>query len=441
MRICCLAALVVLIWAEPALGWKYVEHAEIGTEGYKKACKRVRARLAGAESAATERFAIACANLTVRAGLYGQATALAGDRLDKPEDFLARGGDWKVGSSKHYYILQLVDVHHYHPAALREWEKHHREALTYATTARTKKGIDLVHQFRRVFYRNAFADHFLHDAYAAGHMGFNRSASSIAATQAYHDSWNRRGRRVRDRMGRTWIAYGDGLLNRKAHRQGRARVISAAAASTYAALAAFVFGARDHAAELETWRQLPFLIDARATPSLLGFDEDGLTQQASLKQLRPLQSVNWPARVDTELDAALTLLGVRGTLAEPTLALLAGFDVALPLLGTRTHVSIGATTPSDDFSVRFAAQAELRRELAMSWDGLLVHQVSAGFLWEARRSFAGFARGVYTLRAEAGLHLFKLEIGPAYDVDNRKLGYSFGIGYGRALGVSGGGVR
>jgi hypothetical protein len=61
-------------------------------------------------------------------------------------------------------------------------------------------------------YENAFADHYLQDSYASGHMGFNRRASSAAAAKVFHDYWNRRGRVVSNRAGARWLAYGDGRL-------------------------------------------------------------------------------------------------------------------------------------------------------------------------------------------------------------------------------------
>src|SRR5690606_30792840 len=115
-----------------------------------------------------------------------------------------------------------------------------------------------------------YADHFLQDSYCAGHMGFNRSASSIAATSAFHDLWNKRGRTVRNRAGETWVTRGDSYLNSEANQEGRRRVILAATMSAYGFVATFVNGAREHAHELEIWRQLPYLIGAPSVPALLG---------------------------------------------------------------------------------------------------------------------------------------------------------------------------
>ena len=63
------------------------------------------------------------------------------------------------------------------------------------------------------FYRSAFADHFLQDAFAPGHDSFNRPASTPAASRKFHNTLNREGLVLRDGVGRIWAAYGDGLLN------------------------------------------------------------------------------------------------------------------------------------------------------------------------------------------------------------------------------------
>tara|TARA_R110002096_G_scaffold435826_2_gene663687 strand:+ start:236907 stop:237437 length:531 start_codon:yes stop_codon:yes gene_type:complete len=152
---------------------------------------------------------------------------------------------------------------------MHEWVKHHRAALQFAEAASREQGIDAIDAFQRAFFRNAFGDHFLQDSHAAGHMGFNRSASSIAATAAYHKVWNKRGRRLENRKGERWTTYGDGFLRAKKNTEGKRRVVEACENSAYAVISAFVFGTRDTSHELAAWRQLPLLIDARPMASLL----------------------------------------------------------------------------------------------------------------------------------------------------------------------------
>ncbi|HUH01905.1 MAG TPA: hypothetical protein VML75_07900 [Kofleriaceae bacterium] len=435
------AACLALGSAE-ARAWWYVEHLEIGTHAYRRACSRVEQRLPdpaatdAASQAIRVRFEIACGNLGVVAEIYGQTNALSGDRLDDPDDFLSRGGDWKVGSRRHYYALQLVDVHHFHPASLREWSRHHREALDRAAAAATHEGLDAINAFQSAFYRNAFADHFLQDSYAAGHMGFNRSASSIAATAVHHDHWNARGRRVRNRAGEAWVTYGDGKLNDPRNAAGRERVIAATAMSSYGLVATFVFGKRDREHELDIWRQLPFLISARPVRGLLDGDDDELPED-----YRPIEAISWPARIDRVVDIAVTAIAP-ADLDGSVVAALIGVDAALPFLATQAHVSAGGISLGEDFAPRFAARLELRRGIGLSLDGLFSHHLSAGFLWEARLdAFAGWGMLAYMVQLEVGRDLLHLQVGPTFDVRDPTLGVFVALGYGRVFGVTGGGIR
>lgn len=61
---------------------------------------------------------------------------------------------------------------------------------------------------------NAFADHFLEDAFSAGHLVVNRTImASITNNKALHDFYSRNGATVLNRNGQIWKAYGDGQFN------------------------------------------------------------------------------------------------------------------------------------------------------------------------------------------------------------------------------------
>ncbi len=200
------------------------------------------------------------------------------------------------------------------------------------SAAADEHGIDAIDAYDSAFYRNAFADHFLQDSHAAGHMGFNRSASSIAATTAYHGVWNARGRLVESRDGA--LTYGDGLLKHAKNSEGRERVIQACANSAYSVVAAFVFGRRDADHELAAWRELPYLIDATpvdaSEPHLaarlevrrpLGLSVDGLLSHqvgaAFLWEARTSELVGWTSAfyvIQLELGVTLISLQIGPTL-------------------------------------------------------------------------------------------------------------------------------
>lgn len=73
----------------------------------------------------------------------------------------------------------------------------------------------------RLFYAllfNAFADHFLEDAFAAGHLVVNRSVlASFTNNKALHDFYCEHGCTVTNSKGEVWHAYGDGQFNVSHH--------------------------------------------------------------------------------------------------------------------------------------------------------------------------------------------------------------------------------
>jgi hypothetical protein len=432
-----------LMSANDAHAWNYVEHVDLAGEAYRLACVELATRLKPAEGKPASadkqvRYDIACANLSVVSQLYGQATALAGDYLRRPEDLFVASVGKKIASRKEYLRLALVNSTHYHPLAPRAWREHHQQAIDYATKGAAESGLGAIEAFELAFYFSAFADHFLHDSFVSGHMGFNRSASSVAASLAFHDEWNRRGRMVRNRAGDSWKAYGDGRLNSKQHVDGRKHTLFAAKMSIYSVLVAFVEGSLDASLDLQVWRALPFVIEAPALPSLtdrlLGDDSNG-------DNLYPLGAINRPARKDKVLDLRLVASG-EFKKSTPLLAGLVGFNLSLPRLPSRTRLAVGASLPRGDQDLHLMLDFGIVRGLGLTADGLLTHQVGVGFLWEARRDeLAGSLHAGYQLTVELGLDLLSIEVGPALLFPSRELGFISGISYGRLFGAAGGGVR
>lgn len=65
---------------------------------------------------------------------------------------------------------------------------------------------------------NGFADHFLEDAFSAGHLVVNRSIlAGITNNKALHDFYSENGATVVNREGQVWKAYGDGNFNNTHH--------------------------------------------------------------------------------------------------------------------------------------------------------------------------------------------------------------------------------
>jgi hypothetical protein len=421
-------------------GWDYVEHASLGAESYRHACEQLRSEISSsAEQAIRTRLDIACNNLDIAAQLYGQATALAGDRFGGPADFLSTRAGWKAASRKHYYSLALANTTHFHPYTTREWWRYHRQALVHAVEASKKLGLDAVDALQIALFESAFADHFLHDAFSAGHMGFNRAASSAAASLVYHDQWNGKGRVIRDRAGTSWKTYGDGHLDIKANADGRAHVVTVATLSVGGVLRAFVLGNRDPTPELEIWRALPFVIDAPETPSLTD-DVLGVTTDGNAA-LHPLDAINWPARKDRVVDMTTLVTGTFHRTA-PTVAVLIGYHVSLPLVSVPMHVGVGATLPIGDRDAHFAGHIGITAPLGLTNAGLFDHHLSAGVMWEARYStIEGSVWAGYLMNIELGRNLVQLQVGPAFIAPANEIGFAATLGVARVLSAAGGGVR
>lgn len=435
VRISVLVTLLLL-----CAGWDYVEHLSLGDESYRHACEKLRTEADGSTDAALRtRLAIACDNLDIGAQLYGQATALAGDRFGGPQDFLSTGAGWKVSSRKHYYTLALGNTTHFHPYATREWWRYHSRAVATAIEASKKTGLDAVNGLQLALFESAFADHFLHDAFSAGHMGFNRSASSVAASLVYHDQWNAKGRTIRDRMGRSWKTYGDGRLDKPANKDGRMHAVAVATLSIEGVLRAFVLGTRNPDHELEVWRALPFVIEAPEVPSLtariLGDEDDDSAR------LYPLEAINWPARKDSVIDLTVLTTG-RFANEAPTTAILGGYHVALPRIPVPLHLGAGITLPRGSAGVHFAAEVGLTAQIGLTNGGVLAHHLSAGALWDVRyETLAGSIWGGYLLNVELGYNVIQLQLAPAFVAPAREFGFTASLGFARVLSAAGGGVR
>jgi hypothetical protein len=439
------ASALVAASAAPSAAWSFREHEAIGDASYRAACKQIRERLDARELAADaperSRLRIACGDLAESAQLYGQATALAADHVVEPEDFLSASGGWQAVNWWTYVRLALVNSEHFHPLAPRSWSKHHQRATQLARDAYALEGMAQIEAFERARFENAFADHMLQDAFASGHMGFNRPATSAAAAKVFHDVWTRRGRTVRNRKGETWRTFGDGLFETEQNVDGKRHVVATATLSATNLLAAFVEGAPDPQLELEIWESFPFLIEA---PELLSkadqlFEDE--TRQRRQPPMHPLSAINWPARKDRVWDVWLAGYG-RLYDRRPYAALLVGRDVSLPLTPSQIYLAAGISLPADLDRPRFAAQAGVTRTLGLSNDGMVSHQINLGALWDARRSqLAGSIFVTYQFTVELASDLFRVQLGPSFDVGALAPGVYFAFGYGKVATAVGGGVR
>ena len=166
--------------------------------------------------------------LEIRPGLtltYGEVVALAGDYYATPEELTEeltsavaeaiRGvtpqddGTFLLNTHRgwfDYAMLANENQDHFAPRCWARYARHHAEALRMA----------LDRNLDAALVRNAFADHFLTDAFASGHMRVPRDAlvglPGALPTRQMHDEENVQGLWVQSASGFVWRAYGDDNL-------------------------------------------------------------------------------------------------------------------------------------------------------------------------------------------------------------------------------------
>jgi hypothetical protein len=168
-------------------------------------------------------------DLEIRPGLsltYGEVVALAGDYYGSPEELTdeltpavaeaIRGvtpqdeGTFLLNTHRgwfDYAMLANKNQDHFAPRSWARYAHHHKEALTLALINR---------DLDAALVRNAFADHFLSDAFASGHLRVPRDAlvglPGALPTRKMHDEENVYGLWVQTASGFVWRAYGDDHL-------------------------------------------------------------------------------------------------------------------------------------------------------------------------------------------------------------------------------------
>lgn len=432
------ALLCLILAPHVAFGWAGREHRALGAEAYLAACQRL-APVKDRDPDTAGRYAMACGNVNTQAFLYGQATAVSGDFLSDPKDFLTALGVSAVTSRRNYWALALTNVAHFHPLATREWRSFHADSVGEALAAAQLRGVQQIEGFEQAFYDSAFGDHFLQDSFAAGHMGFDRGASSATAAKAYHDEWNARGRWVSNRRGDVWKTYGDGRLDRAENRDGRAHVLAASTESVYGVLAAFVLATRDPAPDLAVWDEVAYTIeDPEILPALDKLF--GESETLSRPELLPLVAVKRPAFKDGVVGVWTPVTVTFGATTRATGALVFGGDILVPPINTRLEAGVGVGFDDAFDAPRFAIDAGLVRPVTVSWSGLVSHEVDLGALILIGDSFDATLRLSYRPNLEAGDWLLRLDIGPAFTVEGQDWGLYTGIGISRLTGVAGGGL-
>jgi hypothetical protein len=434
---------VLVLRASTARGWASPEHQQIGRAAYLRACTDLgpaaAARSAAGDAGVGARFEYACGrNMAVLAGLYGDATAIAGDFLSHPSEFLSESGAWRFSSKKHYLLLALENSSHFNPMATRSWAEYHERAVDDALAASREQGVAGVLRLQLASHESAFADHFLQDSFAAGHMGFNRRASSAAAAKSFHDAWNARGRVVTDRSGNRWTTYGDEHLDDPANADGRTHVMDVAARSVRHVLQAYVLGERRADEELAIWDSLPFAIEA---PELLPDVAEVLPIEPTTpdRQLVPLLGSIRPARKDFVGSVTFWSAAPFEHPGDAVVAGVAGVELALPFISAQTYLGAGGTVRQADGSHSGVVDTGLLFPIALSVDGLLSHEVNATASWIFFRDLSWVLHIEYQLNVELGDFLLNAHAGLAELLPDPHTGWYGALGIGWTFSAAGGG--
>jgi hypothetical protein len=434
--------LATILSANPAFAWKTVEHQAIGREAYLAACADLRAAVALRKSPdprVTGRLDRVCGRtMAVFARLYGDATAIAGDFLGHPSEFLSQTGAWRFSSKKYYYLLALENSEHFNPTGPRSWAEYHQRAVEFALAGAAGDGLVVVEQLQLAVFENAFADHYLQDSFAAGHMGFNRAASSAAAAKSFHDTWNGRGRVVTDRDGDRWITFGDGFLDDPRNADSKRHVMRAGTLSVRSLLAAFVLGTPAPEDDLAVWQILPFTIEA---PELLAdVAEIFVKGTPADHELIPLQVAIRPATKDLVLTASFWSVAPFSAPGDPTMAVVAGIELGIPFVPAQTYLGAGVTLQTPGNGRAAVIDTGVLIPLGLSVSGLLSHQLDVTASWLIRRDFGAILHAEYQLNLELGDLLISAIAGLAEIFPDPHTGYYAGGALGFVFSAAGGGA-
>ena len=424
----------------PARAWGTREHQEIGTASYLAACARVERAISPAEGAGEdvrERFEIACGPRDQLARLYGDATAIAGDFVGHPSEVLSAHGAWRFSSRRYYYLLALENSEHFNPLSTESWREFHEAALAEAIRGADAQGLPRVDAWEQAVRENAYADHLLQDSFAAGHMGFNRRGSSAAAAKGFHDYWNVHGRVVHDRAGQVWTTYGDGKLADPVNAAGMRHVRDAATSSVHDVVLTFVLGCRHPELGLETWRALPFTIEA---PALLVGTEGlilGHSTSRDFDQI-PLAAAVLPARKDTVGQAAVWFAAPFS--GDLTVAATANVQLAVPILPAQASFGAGATIDQPNGGHSAVAEFGLVAPLGLSADGLISHQAAVAVSLLFGKPVATIIHAEYQGSIELGTALLVCPLGLAEFFPQARTGWYAALGLGWVFSAAGGGA-
>jgi len=436
-RVATAALFGVLIFPSIALAFAPEEHVELGRSAYHSACA---ALVADAQLLAVdafrERLGVVCRVVPARHStvaseyvyetMFGEWTALAADFIDTPDQLRSeKAGDLAL-DYRRLARLAMSNYKHFHPAVVTSWRDEQRKSIERVIVATKEVGLSQLDELEYALAIQAFAQHYLHDAFSSGHMGFNRVASSNATALAYHNRASVEGRCVRNLFGETWYTYGDGKLQIG---YTRAFVSAAAQESMFEMLLTFVSGEVAGNQWQQTWLRLPAFIDERADSAL------GCANAVAFTSLR---SISKPAGVVATLELMSTsdvTLDRRGEAVQGVLVGASAEFAVIPFgfrtIRARMFAALG-------MSVReigpHGAMMEFGYliQLGTTNRGLLTHELGyaqnlfIGSNWSDRRTAI---RLLYAANFETGRLYIRTQAGLSYRFGHAGLNFGAGVGW------------
>jgi len=162
---------------------------------------------------------------------------------------------------------------------------------------------------------NAFADHFLEDSFAAGHLRTPRrrlhqggvvGGPADLCAKYMHDEDNAVGLTVRNPRGESWVSRGDTYLMDPADLDNAARARDALRVSVAEVLAAFKTGVVPAAAAYGAWAEAPTLESAAGPQELVPlFRADG-QRRVDIRDRRRNEFTNWYTYLTTIAEIAIS---------------------------------------------------------------------------------------------------------------------------------------
>lgn len=236
-----LLVLISGLLSQYSFAWEFHEHTKAGKLSYILACMQLGEEVGAKQARILQKY-LCPSHKTVVNGkekrvyplsdTYGRMSAISGDHIENPEDFFSVESEIGTGSAIQYATLASHNAAHFWPVVKTMWEKNHFKALNFAREAKQliedsqadsshlnaiaiKSKIDLALAY------NAFADHFLQDAFAIGHSGFGRAGTSADLSVGFHDKFNKYGALLANKKNGSWMAYGDGRFSRDKNKKNK----------------------------------------------------------------------------------------------------------------------------------------------------------------------------------------------------------------------------